>query len=272
MGKEQRLHSADDAADDLAAGDPLRVRALQTAHASADIAHQDEVEPMPQCSICEGAGWLREDVPFDHPHFGVLFPCACKQAEQARQKAEELTRLSHLDAFRHKTFATFNPFVPGLRTALPLVKRYAKRPDGWLTLFGPYGVGKTHLASAIANDVLERGEPVHFAVVPDLLDHLRATFGPQSTVSYDERFEQVRTVPLLILDDLGTESATAWAREKLYQLLNYRYNYRLATVLTTNLKPESLDPRIYSRLCDPACGTTISIAAADYRRRTTSAT
>src|SRR5262249_34596046 len=83
----------------------------------------------------------------------------------------------------------------------------------------------------------------------------------------DERFELVRSVPLLILDDLGTESATPWAREKLYQLVNHRYNQRLATVITTNLKPQAIEPRIYSRLCDPACGAIITIVGQDFRRR-----
>jgi len=122
---------------------------------------------------------------------------------------------------------------------------------------------KTHLAAAIAHEALDRGERVLFAVVPDLLDHLRATFGPQSTVAYDERFELVRSVPLLVLDDLGAESATPWAREKLYQLINHRYNERLSTVMTTNLKPDMIEPRIYSRLCDPACGMKLTIRAPD---------
>jgi len=126
---------------------------------------------------------------------------------------------------------------------------------------------KTHLAAAIAHEALDRGERVLFAVVPDLLDHLRATFGPQSTVAYDERFELVRSVPLLVLDDLGAESATPWAREKLYQLINHRYNERLSTVMTTNLKPDMIEPRIYSRLCDPACGIKLTIRAPDYRQR-----
>ncbi len=77
----------------------------------------------------------------------------------------------------------------------------------------------------------------------------------------------IRSVPLLILDDLGAASATPWAREKLYQLINHRYAYRLATVVTTNLKPEAIEPRIYSRLCDPACGTLLTLRGPDYRRR-----
>ena len=84
---------------------------------------------------------------------------------------------------------------------------------------------------------------------------------------YDERFELVRSVPLLILDDLGAESAAPWVREKLYQLVNHRYSYRLTTVVTSNLKPEAIEPRIYSRLCDPGVGTLLTLRAPDYRRR-----
>jgi DNA replication protein DnaC len=219
------------------------------------------------CALCDGAGWVKHAVPFGHPHFGRLFACSCTEASQARRLAQELRALSNLDTFADKTFASLNPFVPGLREVLPQILAYAQQPVGWLSLLGPYGVGKTHLAAAIANDVLGRAQPMLFVVVPDLLDHLRATFGPDSTVSFDTRFEQVRTTPLLILDDLGTESATPWAREKLYQLLNHRYNLRHATVITSNLKPGQLDPRIYSRMCDSACGQIITITASDYRRR-----
>jgi DNA replication protein DnaC len=86
--------------------------------------------------------------------------------------------------------------------------------------------------------------------VPDLLDHLRAAFSPSSTVSYDRRFEEVKNAQLLILDDLGTQSASPWAREKLYQLFNHRYMARLPTVITTSSKMEDLDPRIRSRMLD----------------------
>jgi len=83
------------------------------------------------------------------------------------------------------------------------------------------------------SSVLRRSDSVLFIVVPDLLDHLRSSFGPDSRVSYDALFERIKKAPVLVLDDFGEHSATSWAQEKIYQLINYRYNARLATVITT---------------------------------------
>ena len=123
--------------------------------------------------------------------------------------------------------------------------------QGWLLLKGASGGGKTHIAAAIANRCLERGIPALFVVVPDLLDHLRAAYRPDADVSYDQLFDQVRNAPALILDDLGTQSATPWAQEKLFQLINHRFNARLPTVVTTNVSLQSLDERLRARLTDP---------------------
>ena len=86
----------------------------------------------------------------------------------------------------------------------------------------------------------DEGDTVFFSIVPDLLDHLRAAFAPTSELTYDALFERVRESGLLVLDDLGAENGTAWATEKLFQLINYRYNYRMPTVITTNARLMSL--------------------------------
>ncbi|GAF76951.1 unnamed protein product, partial [marine sediment metagenome] len=151
-----------------------------------------------------------------------------------------------------------------LKRAFLTAKEYAKDPQDWLVFTGPYGCGKTHLAAAIANYRVERGYPALFEVVPDLLDHLRATFSPQSQISYDKRFEEIRTAPLLILDDLGTQSATPWAREKLFQLLNYRYNGRLPTVITLAEESE-VDGWLKSRIFDVSRCSVFDVLAPSYR-------
>jgi DNA replication protein DnaC len=152
-----------------------------------------------------------------------------------------------------------------LDDALRAAMAFAEKPEGWLVLLGPYGSGKTHLAAAIANHRASQGFPVMFVVVPDLLDHLRATFSPDSTTRYDQRFEDVRTIPLLVLDDLGTQATTPWVREKLYQLLNHRYNAALPTVITTADRLDQIDERLRSRMLDQRLCTVVAITAPAFR-------
>jgi DNA replication protein DnaC len=205
-------------------------------------------------------------VPFGHPDFGRLFPCLCKRAELAERRSRRLYEISNIGPFADKTFESFNPDIPGVRRAYVRAIEYAKQPHGWLVLMGNCGCGKTHLAAAIANRLLQNDFQVLFAVVPDLLDHLRSTFGPSSEVEYDKRFEDVRDAQVLILDDLGTENATDWAREKLFQIINHRYNYAMPTVITSNKDPKRVDPRILSRMTDRALSEEITmIEAGDFR-------
>jgi DNA replication protein DnaC len=151
-----------------------------------------------------------------------------------------------------------------LRRVFHIAKDYAERPQGFIVFTGEYGCGKTHLAAAIANAIFQQGHPVTFWVVADLLDHLRATFAPGSAVSYDQRFEETRTAPFLVLDDLGTENATPWAREKLFQIIDHRYVARLPTIITTHRESE-IDRRIQARIFDLARSSVNEIIAPSYR-------
>ncbi|MFH1638740.1 MAG: ATP-binding protein [Chloroflexota bacterium] len=152
-----------------------------------------------------------------------------------------------------------------LKSVFDTVSRFAESPEGWLVLQGMNGCGKTHLASALANYRYRHRKPALFIVVPEFLDHLRATFSPERTVSYDELFESVKKTPLLILDDFGEQSTTPWAQEKLYQVINYRYNSRLPTVITTTKSLDEIEDRVRSRLIDHKLSMVWNITAPDYR-------
>lgn len=245
----------------------------------ANLARSERIEDRPEptvCSICHGAGYLRFDVPIGDPRFGEVVVCECTRKELADRRQAMLVEKSQLADLKHFSFGNFNlkfrtakPTVGTPDYAFHMARQFAKNPgaDGhpWLFLYGMKGTGKTHLAAAIGNSMIERANPAIFMVVADLLDHLRATFSPDSDVTYDELFESLRNTPMLILDDLGTHNATPWAREKLYQLINHRYNRRQPTVITMDMEVEEVDPRLWSRINDAQLTTVCEIRASDVR-------
>jgi DNA replication protein DnaC len=70
---------------------------------------------------------------------------------------------------------------------------------------------------------------------------------------------------VLLLDDLGTQTTTQWATEKLFQILNHRYMMKLPTVITTNVPLAELGDRLASRMADPELSLCVSLAGTDWR-------
>lgn len=258
-------------------GDQLKKIGSSTAKAETAPAGRTSNRPGdPNCPICGGVGFIRQDVPVGDPNFGRIQVCACRQTDMLRSVQEQLYRLSNLESFSHMTFETFKTHgrlgigdqqVASLENARSAAALYAQNLQGWLLINGSYGCGKTHLAAAIANFVVQLGVPTLFLTVPDLLDWLRFAYDAVN-VTFEQRFEEIRSVRLLVLDDLGTQNATPWAQEKLFQIINYRYVNRLPMVVTTNLDLNEIDARISSRLKDPDLAKTIPMNAPDYRSPT----
>lgn len=128
-----------------------------------------------------------------------------------------------------------------------------ENPDG-LLFQGAVGYGKTYLAAACANDLIEKDIAVRFVVVPDFLDLIRDSFNDHSPYRESVLMQEVKTAPVLILDDLGAHNYTDWSVKTIFAILNYRLNYELPTVITTNLEREQLEEllgsRVYSRLLE----------------------
>lgn len=244
-----------------------------------DDSSQQKIAGDPNCPYCAGLGYLRTDLPIGHPEFGKLQICSCRQNQISQQIHQRLYALSNLDELRHLTFNNFQRRgrvglgawqADSLELAFNHSQQYARSLNGWLLLQGGYGCGKTHLAAAIANFAVDLGVPTLFITVPDLLDTLRFAYSdPDDT--FENRFEEIRRSKLLIMDDFGTQNATAWAQEKLFQIINYRYINRHPLVVTTNLMLEQIEGRIRSRLEDPEMVTRVHILAPDFRRPTSDA-
>ena len=230
----------------------------------------------PNCKFCGGCGYLRADFAPGHPNFGKLEICTCRNRDVAEQVRERLFSISHLDELKDLTFESFLPrgrkglgdlHATSIEMAFNQSRVYASSLSGWLLLQGAYGCGKTHLAAAIANFAVSMGVPTLFLTVPDLLDTLRFSYNAEET-SFEQRFDEIKNAKLLILDDFGTQNATGWAQEKLFQIINYRYINKLPLVVTTNLSLSEIEARIRSRLQDPELVSDVRINSPDYRRPT----
>jgi DNA replication protein DnaC len=216
------------------------------------------------CSQCKGTGHLSVSAPFGNR----LIKCECKKQAEMKKLQTQLLDASGilgLRRFRNAAFSNFNHGLLGVKEAWIKAQEYASAPDGWLVFVGAYGCGKTHLAVAIARQRIEACETVLVQSAPDLLDYLRETFAPGSGQSYSERFDAMKKCSLLVLDDYGAQNDSPWATEKLYQLLNNRYNAELPTIITSN-GLDGCDPRIESRLCDDLVYTIEMHEARDYRK------
>ena len=201
---------------------------------------------MYNCQICQDAGFVYAVCADGSVNYGNVVPCLCSRdsIEQARQRKLlewcELPPAS--EGMRFDTFRVQPHLQEAYGAALDVVSGELK----WLTLTGRTNQGKTHLAVAICHEWLGSGKSARYAYVPLLLDELRRGFDKGD--NYDRRFEMFLNVPLLVLDDLGTENSTPWVQEKLDTIVDYRLMHELALVVTANLSLSQLSPRIASRL------------------------
>jgi DNA replication protein DnaC len=128
------------------------------------------------------------------------------------------------------------------------VKKYTSKiieakTDKGLFITGSYGVGKTYLASCIANELIKNKKTVVFGTLIQLLDFIKDTY-KDNEISDKEYLNLYSSVDLLIIDDLGKEKPTDWVLEKLFLIVNNRYNNYLPIVITTNYNRNQLRERL----------------------------
>jgi len=154
----------------------------------------------------------------------------------------------------HQTLESFDAYTKDLKQAHAAAREVAK-PNGelkGLTIIAKVDSGKSHLAVAICREWLKCGVPARYVFVPDLLDELRAGYQEDGEHDFVARMHFYRSVPMLVMDDLGAEKPSEWAIEKLTTIINTRAENGLHLVVTTNKTlsnlPGDTENRIGSRL------------------------
>lgn len=181
---------------------------------------------------------------------------AVKRLQEERERAykEKIERMiaeSKLgERFRIRTFENFIVNDKN-RYAYETAKKYAAefekhKKDGLGLIFvGSYGTGKTHLAAAICHELIKQNYQPIFGTMITLLEKIKATYGDEYAKENEEQvIDKYTRCDLLVIDDLGKERPTEWAIEKLYYIINTRYERNLPIVITTNYSIEKLINRL----------------------------
>lgn len=193
------------------------------------------------------------------------------QIQKLSGRAQRLRESSNLgQRFMNRTFASFddkrNPSAFKKATAYANSENLFSDPKNSLLFVGGTGTGKTHLAAAIANNLVEKSVQARFGTFQNHLDEIKKEFDQSGQKHY---LDDIKGVPMLVIDDLGKELKTDWTQSVLYDLINYRYEHMLPTVITTNLTVDELTNHcggaVWSRLYE-MCDTVI-MQGKDYRTR-----
>ena len=191
--------------------------------------------------------------------------CNCEEANKIWKRYDEFIEKEKLKEFNLKQIdklfqnnnlgkrqlnSTFENYKINNKNkkAYENAKKYANKlingeTDKGLFITGTYGVGKTYLASCIANETIKNKNTVVFGTLIQLLDYIKDTY-KDSDVSDKEYLNLYSSVDLLIIDDLGKEKPTEWVLEKLFLIVNNRYNNYLPIVITTNYNRNQLRERL----------------------------
>jgi len=254
------------------------------------------------CTLCKGTGWKL--VPRSDGAAGkVAVACDCgmeARASLVMERARIPKRYEHCDFESYSTdVGKTQQQTESLKQAMMLVQGFVREYPGssekGLLFMGHSGVGKTHLAVAALKELIHRGHAGLFCDYRELLKEIQASYNPASESTEMKILEPIRTVEIMVLDDLGASKPSDWVRDIVGIVLNARYNENRTTIITTNYldnpategettrlpngkliaptREDALEQRIGSRMRSrlyEMCRT-VEVSAPDFRREKTHA-
>lgn len=208
--------------------------------------------------------------------------CECEiKRDKENEEREILTRISSLkrDCFSspNQHQYTFERFLNEEGQSYKVAYNYAKNFEQMkednvgLLFYGDVGSGKTYLACSIANELIEREQvKVKIMNLSQVINQIQKS---AFKLDSNEIINKLSNIPLLILDDLGIERDTSYAREQVYNIINSRYLKGRPTIFTTNLSLEIIQnpnieleyQRIYSRILEMTIP--VKVTGEDFRMK-----
>ena len=184
-----------------------------------------------ECRRCGGVGFVRASLPVDHPDFGRAVECGCEASARVAAERARVRALSNLGPlYGARVTASEGASLPGYEAACRFADEAAA--ERWMVMTGASDDARLRLLAEMANRRISAGRDALYFTAADLLDRLRAAYQREVEISYAGLFEHLRDAPFLIDDDLDRANPTAWAREKMSQLLTDRQRRGVRTALS----------------------------------------
>lgn len=204
------------------------------------------------CATCKGLDTCKNKVtgyaytPLANEKMIEFSYVICKKQQEEDKKTAYQKNLELLEMPKDIKNATFKDMYKDDKARVPIVKYFKEFIDNYdnedkpkgIYLNGSFGSGKTYLVAALFNEMAKKGVRSVLIYYPEFLRSLKASF----QTNYDEQFNYIKKVPLLLFDDIGAENCSNWSRDEvLGPILQYRMENHLPTFFTSNLTLEELE-------------------------------